>query len=52
MRNARMAVARRISAWMIAMGRSIENVRMGIKDISARRLKASKELKKEDQIYG
>jgi len=25
---------------------------MGIKDISARRLKASKELKKEDQIYG
>jgi len=25
---------------------------MGIKDISARRLKACKELKKEDQIYG
>jgi len=34
------------------MGWSFENVRMGVKDVSARRLKASKALKKEDQIYG
>jgi hypothetical protein len=34
------------------MGRSFESVRMGVKDISARWLKASKALKKEDQIYG
>ena len=34
------------------MGRSFESVRMGIKDVSARWLKASKALKKEDQIYG
>jgi hypothetical protein len=34
------------------MGRRFENVRMGAKDVSARWLKASKALKKEDQIYG
>ena len=33
------------------MGRSFESVRMGIKDISARWLKASRALKKEDQIW-
>jgi hypothetical protein len=34
------------------MGRSFESVRMGIKDVSARWLKPSRALKKEDQIYG
>lgn len=34
------------------MGRSFESIRMGVKDVSARWLKASKALKKEDQIYG
>jgi len=34
------------------MGRSFESVRMGVKDVSARWLKASKALKKEDQICG
>lgn len=34
------------------MGRSFESVRMGVKDISARWLKASRALKKDDQIYG
>jgi hypothetical protein len=34
------------------MGRSFESVRMGVKDVSARWLKASRALKKEDQIYG
>ncbi len=34
------------------MGRSFESVRMGVKDVSARWMKASKALKKEDQIYG
>jgi len=34
------------------MGRSFDSVRMGVKDVSARWLKASKALKKEDQIYG
>ena len=32
------------------MGRSFESVRMGVKDISARWLKASRALKKEDRI--
>jgi hypothetical protein len=36
----------------LAMGRSFESVRMGIKDVSARWLKASRALKKEDQVYG
>ena len=34
------------------MGRSFESIRMGIKDVSARWLKASRALRKEDQIYG
>jgi len=34
------------------MGRSFESVRMGAKEVSARRLKASRALKKEDQING
>ena len=34
------------------MGRSFESVRMGVKDVAARWLKATKALKKEDQIYG
>jgi hypothetical protein len=34
------------------MGRSFESIRMGIKDVSARWLKASRALKKEDQICG
>ena len=34
------------------MGRSFESVRMGAKEFSAGWLKASKALKKEDQIYG
>lgn len=34
------------------MVRSFESVRMGVKDVSARWMKASKALKKEDQVYG
>lgn len=34
------------------MGRSLESVRMGVRDVSARWLKASRALKKEDQVYG
>jgi hypothetical protein len=34
------------------MGRSFESIRMGVKEVSASWLKASKALKKEDQIYG
>jgi hypothetical protein len=34
------------------MGRSFESIRMAVKDVSARWLKASRALKKEDQIYG
>ena len=34
------------------MGRSFESVRMGAKEVSARWLKASRALNKEDQIYG
>lgn len=40
------------SALVSSMGRSFESVRMGVKDVSARWLKASKALKKEDQVYG
>jgi hypothetical protein len=40
------------SASVISMGRSFESVRMGAKDLSARWLKASRALKKEDQVYG
>ena len=34
------------------MGRSFGSIRMGVKDVSARWLKASKALKKEDRVYG
>ena len=34
------------------MGRRFESVRMGAKEVSARWLKASRVLWKEDQIYG
>jgi len=34
------------------MGRSFESVRQGVKDVSARWLKAFRALMKEDQIYG
>ncbi len=34
------------------MGRSFESIRMAVKDVSTRWMKASKALKKEDQIYG
>ncbi len=34
------------------MGRSFESVRMAVKDVSVRWLKASKALKREDQVYG
>ena len=46
------AVASNILLGGVVMGRSFESVRMGVKDVSARWLKASKALKKEDQIYG
>ena len=36
----------------LAMGRSFESVRMGVKEVSARWLKASRALKKDDQVYG
>ena len=36
----------------VNMGRSFESVRQGVKDVSARWLKASRALKKEDQVYG
>ncbi len=39
-------------AWGVTVGRSFESVRMGVKEVSARWLKASKALKKEDQVYG
>lgn len=34
------------------MDRSFESLRMGVKDVSAKWLKAPMALKKEDQIYG
>lgn len=40
------------SAWVSSMGRSFESIRMGVKEVSARWLKASRALKKEDQVYG
>ena len=53
MRNARMGCGRQNSVWVgVDMGRSFESVRMGVKDVSARWLRASKALKKEDQVYG
>ncbi len=36
----------------LTMGRSFESTRMGVKNVSARWLKASRTLQKEDQIYG
>ncbi len=36
----------------VAVGRTFESIRMGLNDISARWLKASRALKKEDQVYG
>ena len=36
----------------VAMGRSFKSVRMGMNEVSARWPKASKALKKEDQVYG
>lgn len=39
------------SAWVSSVGLSFESIRMGAKNLSARWLKASKALKKEDQIY-
>jgi hypothetical protein len=33
------------------MGRSFESVRMGVKEVSARWVKAGRALKKDDQIY-
>jgi hypothetical protein len=36
----------------VNMGRSFESVRQGVKDVSARWLKASRALKKDDQVYG
>jgi hypothetical protein len=34
------------------MGRSFESVRMGTKEVSYKWMKASRALKKEDQVYG
>jgi hypothetical protein len=34
------------------MDKSFESVRMGVKEVSERWLKASRALKKEDQVYG
>lgn len=34
------------------MGRSFESVRMGVKEVSSRWLKASRALTKDDQVYG
>jgi len=34
------------------MGRSFESMRMGVKEVSERWLKASRALRKEDQVYG
>ena len=45
-------MARDILPGGLEMGRSFESIRMGIKDVSARWLKASRALKKDDQIYG
>lgn len=41
------------SVWVVSStGRSFESVRMGVKEVSAKWLRASKALEKEDQIYG
>jgi len=46
------ANGRQHSTWEVTMGRSFESIRQGVKDVSARWLKASRALKKEDQVYG
>jgi len=38
--------------WETITGKSFESVRQSAKDVSARWLKASQALKKEDQVYG
>ena len=50
--DARMDYGQRCSAWMSSMGSGFESIRNGVKEISVRWLKASKALKKEDQVYG
>jgi hypothetical protein len=45
-------VARNRLPGRLIVGRSFESVRMAVKEVSARWLKASKALKKEDQVYG
>jgi hypothetical protein len=36
----------------VDMGRNLESVGLGMKEVSSRWLKASRALKKEDQVYG
>jgi hypothetical protein len=36
----------------VTLGRSFESAKMGVNEVSARWLKASRALKKEDQVYG
>ena len=43
---------RQCSPWKVTLGRSFESIRQGVKDFPARWLKASRALKKEDQVYG
>ena len=45
-------MATRVLPGGVAMGRSFESVRMEVKEVSARWLKASRALKKEDLIHG
>lgn len=46
------AVASNILLGRVDMGRSFESVRMAVKDVSARWLKASKALKKKTRFMG
>jgi hypothetical protein len=48
----RRGCGRRASAWVSGPLKELESVRMSAKDVSARWLKASKALKKKDQVYG
>lgn len=43
---------RESSAWVSSHGQEFESVRMGVKEVSARWLKTSRALKKDDQAYG
>ena len=45
-------MASKLQYGRVDVGRSFESVRMGAKEVSARWLKASRALNKEDQIYG